>query len=407
VTAAALAAIAVALAAGITTGRLLAFRSVRGQVVAIRGEQRDGQSVGDALSELNRTVTKLRVSSSRSSKEATVLRSTLDGLSLGVVLVGAAPDDTWRNRAAHALLSSARVEVLLHEGLVQQRAMALGGAAGVQIVEVVGPPKRTYSLSSIPLPQVEGIAAGAVTITDLSDLLRLEGVRREFVANVSHELRTPVGAIAVLAETLESEGDLRVINRLATKLVSEAHRLSRTITDLLELSVLESSGRAQREPQAASALVAEAVARVAPAAAVRNIAIDTNGVGASHAATGDVAQLVSALGNLVENAVKYSDDDGAVSIETTVDDSHITFTVNDCGVGIPSRDLDRVFERFYRVDTARSRMTGGTGLGLAIVRHVAENHNGSVSVESTEGKGSTFRLVVPRAPEMNDGVRHE
>jgi two-component system, OmpR family, sensor histidine kinase SenX3 len=363
--------------------------------------------MGDAMSDLSRSVTQLRASSVRSAKDATVLRSALDGLSLGVVLFGAAPDDSWRNKAAQELLSSARVEVVLDDALVQRRALALGGAAGTQIVEVVGPPMRTYSLSSIPLPQVEGLAAGAVTIADLSDLVRLERVRREFVANVSHELRTPVGAIAVLAETLESEDDQAVIQRLAVKLVAEAHRLSRTITDLLELSVLESSGRAQRVPSAARALVAEAVARVGPSAAARNIAVETDGVGPSHAATGDVAQLVSALGNLVENAVKYSDEGGAVSIATTVDEAHITFTVSDRGVGIPARDLDRVFERFYRVDTARSRITGGTGLGLAIVRHVAENHNGSVSVESTEGKGSTFHLVVPRAPDVDDGNKDD
>jgi two-component system, OmpR family, sensor histidine kinase SenX3 len=386
-----------ALAFGIAIGLFIASRRVLGQVSAIRGERVRGRTLGDAMSDLSRSVTQLRAASVRSAKDATVLRSALDGLSLGVVLFGAAPDDSWRNKAAQGLLSSARVEVVLDEALVQRRALALGGAAGTQLVEVVGPPMRTYSLSSIPLPQVEGLAAGAVTIADLSDLVRLERVRREFVANVSHELRTPVGAIAVLAETLESEDDQSVIQRLAVKLVAEAHRLSRTITDLLELSVLESSGRAQRVPSAARALVAEAVARVGPSAAARNIAVETDDVDPSHAATGDVAQLVSALGNLVENAVKYSDEGGAVSIATTVDDTHIIFTVSDRGVGIPSRDLDRVFERFYRVDTARSRITGGTGLGLAIVRHVAENHNGSVSVESTEGKGSTFRLVVPRA----------
>jgi two-component system, OmpR family, sensor histidine kinase SenX3 len=388
-----------ALAVGVAVGWFVAARRIRGQVDSIRGEHVRGQNLSDAISDLSRSFTQVRATSSRATKDATVLRSALDGLSLGVVLFGAAPDDSWRNKAAQELLSSARVEVLLDQALVQRRALALGGAAGTQIVEVVGPPMRTYSLTSVPLPQVDGLAAGAVTIADLSDLVRLERVRREFVANVSHELRTPVGAIAVLAETLESEDDQGVISRLASKLVAEAHRLSRTITDLLELSVLESSGRAHREPRAASALVAEAVARVAPSAAARHITVDTDGVDAVHAATGDVAQLVSALGNLVENAVKYSDDGSAVSIETAVDDSQITFIVADRGVGIPSRDLDRVFERFYRVDTARSRFTGGTGLGLAIVRHVAENHNGSVSVESTEGKGSTFRLVVPRAPD--------
>jgi two-component system, OmpR family, sensor histidine kinase SenX3 len=387
-----------ALAVGVALGWLIVSRYVSRQIATLRGERPTRQNLGDSLSDLSRSVGQLRSSSARAAKDVTVLRSALDGLSLGVVLFGAAPDDSWRNKAAQELLSSARVEALLDEALVQRRALAIGGAAGSQMVEVVGPPMRTYWLTSVPLPLVDGLAAGVVTISDLSDLVRLERVRREFVANVSHELRTPVGAIAVLAETLESEDDQTVINRLALKLVAEAHRLSRTITDLLELSVLESSGRAQRQQLDASSLVAEAISRVAPTAAARNITLDATGVDAEHRATGDSAQLISALGNLVENAVKYSDGGGAVSIATSVDAGQIIFTVSDRGVGIPSRDLDRVFERFYRVDTARSRITGGTGLGLAIVRHVAENHNGTVSVESTEGKGSTFELVIPNAP---------
>jgi two-component system, OmpR family, sensor histidine kinase SenX3 len=329
---------------------------------------------------------------------STHFREAIDGLPHGVVLVGAPMDDRWRNAAAQALLGSGRVEALLEAGIADERANALAGRAGSQVIEVVGPPKRTYSLQSVPLGRAEQ-PFGLVTITDLTEMARLERVRRELIANVSHELRTPVGAMAVLAETLQDEDDLAVVNRLSAKIVSEAHRLSRTITDLLELSVLESSGRAAAQSRSALSLVREAVSRAEWSAETLDVGIDTTGVNPAHMVQGDVAQLTSAIGNLLENAVKYSNRGGAVVVASSVSDGMVTLSVVDRGVGIPARDLERVFERFYRVDTARSRVTGGTGLGLAIVRHVAENHSGSVSVESIEGKGSTFRLTVPAAPD--------
>jgi two-component system, OmpR family, sensor histidine kinase SenX3 len=390
-----------ALVVGAALGWLACSRRVVRTISPLRSDG-DSGALGSTLSQAVGNHGRLQTSYERVVTEAKVLRSALDGLRIGVILVGGSNDDGWRNKAAQRLVGSARVEVIVDEAILHQRALALGGASGSQIIEVVGPPKRTFALASVPLPLVGGHRSGVVTIEDLSDLVRLERVRREFVANVSHELRTPVGAIAVLSETLESEHDQAVINRLAAKLVTESHRLSRTITDLLELSVLESSGQALRTAHAAVDLVAEAVTRVEPAASSRKITIDTSAVGHQHQVLCDVAQLVSALGNLVENAVKYSEDGGAVAISTTVEPEQITFAVSDEGVGIPSRDLNRVFERFYRVDTARSRITGGTGLGLAIVRHVAENHGGEVSVDSIEGKGSTFRLVVPRAPDDAD-----
>jgi two-component system, OmpR family, sensor histidine kinase SenX3 len=328
--------------------------------------------------------------------ESANLKDALDALPHAVVLVGSPADDGWRNRAARLLLGSGRVEALLDAAIANQRSIALAGGTGSQGVEVVGPPNRTYALTSVPLQTVGGQRSGVVTVTDLTDMTRLERVRREFVANVSHELRTPVGAMAVLAETLQDEDDLAVVNRLSAK-ISEAHRLSRTVTDLLELSVLESSGQAARRSYSVTSLVSEAVARAESSAESLGVVIDISGVDSLHTVLGDFGQLTSAIGNLLENAVKYSDPGGSVAVTSALHDGMVTIAVADNGVGIPARDLDRVFERFYRVDTARSRATGGTGLGLAIVRHVAENHGGQVSVESIEGKGTTFRLLVPAA----------
>jgi two-component system, OmpR family, sensor histidine kinase SenX3 len=346
---------------------------------------------------LAQTVAPIAETTNDHNREVAHLRAAIDGLPLAVVLVGQPARDRWRNAAARSLVGSGRVEALLDAAMTEQRENALAGRSGSRIIEVVGPPKRTYSLASVPIRSVDGERLGLVTVSDLTEMARLERVRRELIANVSHELRTPVGAMAVLAETLQDETDPAVATRLSDKIVTEAHRLSRTITDLLELSVLESSGHASTGRVSCSSLVRDAADRVESSAAALDVEIDLSGVSASHALKGDVAQLASAIGNLLENAVKYSNRGGTVTVSSSNADAMVTIAVADNGVGIPVRDIERVFERFYRVDTARSRVTGGTGLGLAIVRHVAENHGGSVSVESIGGHGSTFPLTVPAA----------
>ena len=233
-----------------------------------------------------------------------------------------------------------------------------------------------------------------VLVDDFSERVRLDTVRTDFVANISHELKTPVGALSVLAETLADSDDLEVNRRLAEKLVAEAHRASSTIDDLLELSRIELGGRGEEEDVTVAAVFAEVAAR-------HRLTAEHSGVAFVVAPAGDLAimgdrrQLVSAVGNLVDNAIKYTDRGGTVSLDVAREDGWVDILVSDSGVGIPARDLDRVFERFYRVDRARSRATGGTGLGLAIVRHVAANHGGEVTVRSREGEGSTFTLRLP------------
>jgi two-component system sensor histidine kinase SenX3 len=223
----------------------------------------------------------------------------------------------------------------------------------------------------------------------------------DFVANISHELKTPVGAIAVLAEALSGETDSGVVDRVADRLVDEAHRAVNAIDDLLELARIESGPQAAEVVDLAD-VVRAAIVRgkvVDEAKAVQVTAIDSQEPVLVRA---DERQLVSALGNLVENAVKYSDEAGVVQVRTRVDDRAIEIMVVDQGDGIPARDLDRIFERFYRVDRARSRTTGGTGLGLSIVRHVASNHGGEVLVSSQEGEGSSFVLRLPASLMVKD-----
>ncbi|MCB1017231.1 MAG: sensor histidine kinase, partial [Acidimicrobiales bacterium] len=219
---------------------------------------------------------------------------------------------------------------------------------------------------------------------------------RDFVANISHELKTPVGALALLAEALIA-ADEEDRERLARRMLTEAHRVGNTIDDLLSLSRIEADQGAEWEPVAVDAVIHEAASRARSAAEQRGIRIETPTT-PPIAVVGDLRQLVSAVFNLLDNAVKYSDPGSAVVVGARQSGNWVELVVSDHGPGIPARDLERIFERFYRVDRARSRETGGTGLGLAIVRHVANNHGGVVSVDSREGEGSTFTLRLPGRP---------
>ncbi len=254
--------------------------------------------------------------------------------------------------------------------------------------------RRRASSSSPPRRSTNGGAFAFVE--DISERRRIDAVRTDFVANISHELKTPVGALAVLAETLADEDDPATIRRVADRMLEEAHRAARTIDDLMELSRIELGGGEQvRGGVDTGDIIRAAVERVAEIAHRRKITIDWLDPDQSVTVTGDQRQLVSAVGNLVENAVKYSEIGGLVQIRSRIVGPWIEFMITDQGPGIPSRDLDRIFERFYRVDKARGRDTGGTGLGLSIVRHVATNHGGDVQVSSREGEGSTFVLRIP------------
>jgi two-component system sensor histidine kinase SenX3 len=272
---------------------------------------------------------------------------------------------------------------------------AVVGESCLETVELFGPPRRTLVITAVPLDP-DAVRSGAVAIIDdVTERRHLEAVRRDFVANISHELKTPVGALALLAETLVDETDPVVSQRLAGRILTESHRVGRTIEDLLELSSIEGEGTHVREEIPVHEILAGAVARIGPAADQRGIIIDVKETATDLHVRGDRRQLTSALFNLLENAVKYSPRESAIAVRSEAGDANVDLVVEDRGIGIPVRDLERVFERFYRVDQARSRDTGGTGLGLAIVRHVANNHAGEVLVSSREGEGSMFTLRIP------------
>jgi two-component system sensor histidine kinase SenX3 len=238
----------------------------------------------------------------------------------------------------------------------------------------------------------------AILLEDVTEARRLEDVRRDFVANVSHELKTPVGALGLLAEALkDASDDPAAVRRFAGRAHHEAQRLGRLVQELIDLSRLQGAeAMPDAVPVAVDRLVTEALDRTRTTAQANGITLHRAG-DTQLTVSGNESQLVTALVNLLDNAVSYSTEGTTVTVRTTLSDGQVQIDVADEGIGIAEKDLERVFERFYRADPARARATGGTGLGLAIVKHVATNHGGTVSVSSVEGLGATFTVRLPAA----------
>lgn len=254
----------------------------------------------------------------------------------------------------------------------------------------------------VPVGDADGHVA--LLVEDVTEARRVEAVRRDFVANVSHELKTPVGAMSLLAEAmLDASEDPTAVRRFAGRLQVEAGRLARLVQELIDLSRLQGADPLpEQELVPVDKVVAEAVDRARTTATARGIEIVRGGE-RGLSVLGSESQLVTAVGNLIENAVHYSPESTRVAVAVRSREGAVEVSVTDQGMGIADKDLERVFERFYRADPARSRATGGTGLGLAIVKHVATNHGGEVSVWSVEGSGSTFTLRLPPSGAATEG----
>ena len=445
-----------------------------------------------------------------SSSDAIRLRRSLDTLTQGVVLCDENGAVIYRNGRANALMVSRHGDALAAQAVTDVLEDAWHEGSAERTLDLYGPPRRTLQVRARQIDDGRRPLGVIALIEDVSERRRLEEIRRDFVANVSHELKTPMGALGLLAETLVSEPDPDVAQRLAGRIHNEAFRVSRIIDDLLDLSRIESEEAPPREPVLVNLVMADAIERVRATADQRGIEIVLHEPSPPVAVMGDRRQLVSAMHALLENAITYSYDNSKVVVTGAVqrfnpnvshpsvagafdgdepgtdpvtgefpavtadtrpagnaaaatespvepvftpeildqysplgasapgasaatgttaptmpvppvitadgdtagtgpaesaaatspnwrieERDNVRLSVQDHGVGIPARDLDRIFERFYRVDHGRSRDTGGTGLGLSIVRHVANNHQGWVDVESREGEGSTFTLVLP------------
>jgi two-component system, OmpR family, sensor histidine kinase SenX3 len=325
------------------------------------------------------------------------LITALDSVPDGVIVVDAAGNEEFRNVAALRFRNARHAEAIAEHAVDQLIERARHGEVAERELPLFGPPREVLVLRALPLGDDDEAAGAVAIIHDVTDARRVESVRRDFVANVSHELKTPIGALGLLAETIASADDVEVVQRLAEQLVRESDRLARIVDDLLDLSLIEAQAAPTREPTPVHVLVEEAAERLGPLALAGGIPLRTEPIDADLLVSCDPTQLVSAITNLLDNAVKYSEQGQEVEVSASRERDRVAVVVRDHGIGIPAKDLERVFERFYRVDKARSRATGGTGLGLAIVRHVADAHGGEVTVESTEGEGSTFRLTIPLA----------
>lgn len=344
----------------------------------------------DHIDRLDRVVTRLEEGDAATIASLRRLEEAISSMTQGAVLCDADGEVVFRNAFADTFIHARHGDALVAAAVTQLLDAALHGAAAEREIELYGPPRRTLLVSALPIHD------GAIALIDeITEHVRLDAMRRDFIANISHELRTPVGALSLLAETLADERDPELRDQLTQRLTAESARITRTIDELIELSRIEHNEDGQAELVDVQAVVGEAVDRVRSASDHKNIALGVVMPDAAITVIGDRRQLTSALANLLDNAVKYTDRGGSVGVRLLAGNDAVELVVHDTGIGIPARDLDRIFERFYRVDRARATATGGVGLGLAIVRHVVTNHLGHLRVESREGEGTTVTISLP------------
>jgi two-component system phosphate regulon sensor histidine kinase PhoR len=325
----------------------------------------------------------------------------------GVIIVGEETRILASNQAAYEAfgrqggalelkrLSEVIRDLSVHEAF--RRALE-GGAFSEVEFEFLAGEKRNFAVRVAPL-EIEGAKSAVGIFYDLTQIARLEKVRQEFLSNVSHELRTPLTSILAFVETLEDGAieDEENNRRFLSVIRKNAQRMHRLIDDILELSSIE-AGKVLVEPKNLnlSALTAEVFINLSARAAEKRVSLE-NQISTGATVFADVTRLEQILTNLVDNAIKFNREGGSVTVSHEEKDGKDFIHITDTGEGISGEHLQRIFERFYRTDRARSREIGGTGLGLAIVKHLARIHGGEISATSTVGKGSTFTLELARA----------
>ena len=353
------------------------------------------------VAQLGQTIHTLTEERNRS---AAILASMVEG----VAVVGGDERILYCNRAFEQILELREgisqgkkvVEALRQAELVSAvRQVLTGGEEVTGEVEVGTIRPRNFSVTAAPV-QAAGTRSAVLVLHDISELRRLERVRRDFVANVSHEFKTPLTAIQGFAETLLGGAldDHTNRTRFVEIIREQARRLARLTDDLLKLSRIE-AGRLELElrPINVSALVNGCVETARVKAETKGLRINVELPEGLPPVRGDGAQLGEVLQNLLDNALQYTPPGGQIDVTAHANGQEVIFTVADTGIGIPESDLERIFERFYRVDTARSREAGGTGLGLSIARHIVDAHGGRIWVESAVGQGSRFHFSIASA----------
>ena len=339
-----------------------------------------------------------RVTTANTEDQLESLMDALNLLPIGVVIVDANLGRKLQNSMAAAMTGVRYVDILVDQAVDEMLEEVKMTKSSERILEVVAGTTRFFKVCG----QVIENQRAVVTVQDITEKSRIDRVQTDFVANLSHELKTPIGAVAALADSLIGETETEVVWRLAERIVTESHRMSRIVDDLLDLSRVEFGGTEEWTDIDLGHVLVEVVSTNQHAAKRQGLGLSLTG-SAELLVRGDRAQLVSMFSNLVDNAIKYSEAGGVVLVESTTQVDEILVTVTDHGIGIAERDQKRIFERFYRVDKARSRATGGTGLGLSIVRHIVLEHGGSIDVRSEEGVGSTFVVRMPHLPKQSKG----
>jgi two-component system, OmpR family, phosphate regulon sensor histidine kinase PhoR len=367
-----------------------------------------GDELDDLARAFNATAARLaetiRLLSDERNRDAAILGSMIEG----VAVISGRERVLYSNRAFSQILGLEAVavedrpliEVVRHSGLLTVIKQALSGEKQESSEIVVGTVRpRSFAVTAAPVRA--GEASGAVLVLhDISELRRLERVRQDFVANVSHEFRTPLTAIQGFAETLlggalEDPANRR---RFVEIIREHAARLARLTEDLLELSRIEAGElKLEFQPVSVQQLVESCAETAGISVAAKQLSLGLKIPEGLPAVRGDANRLQEVLQNLLDNAAQYTPSGGSIEVSAAVADGRIVITVADTGIGIPQAEQSRIFERFYRVDAARSREAGGTGLGLSIARHIVEAHGGRIWVESAVGEGSRFHFSIPAA----------
>jgi len=334
------------------------------------------------------------------------LEEVLDALDSATVVID--PSNTVRKSTSAALsMGLVRQDRLVHPELqdLVDAVRRTGEPVSTELDLARGPFGESQAHLQVRVARV-GARDVLIVADDRTESYRLEQVRRDFLANVSHELKTPISAIGLLVEALQSvPDDEEQVRRFAGQLAAESARLARITQDIIELSRLQSTGATTDfRMLRVRDVIAAAIERNQVVAKANDVEILVRG-GKKTYVYGDERLLVTAVDNLLSNALQHSPPGSRVGVGVQVEDGVVAIAVTDQGEGIPPADLDRVFERFFRVDGARSRNTGGTGLGLSIVKHVVQNHGGDVQAWSSLGHGSTFTIRLPEAEPARTGGR--
>ena len=359
----------------------------------------EGGDGEDSMSRLERLAESAVLRVSEAEAGAARMAGTLDELPPGVVVCDEQGRVVYRNHTAAALTGISPDSLETEEALTEVLRAGLQGERRSCTLDLLGPPQRAITVAGRPLDDGRRTLGAVAVMDDLSERRRTEVLGQDFVDNVTAELRVPLGALGLLATTVEAEQDPRLVRRMAQRLRDDAVRMGRIVDDLAELSRVSSEAPPERQLVPAALVVAQAVEEARALSELRSITVEVVDTPRRATVVGDRRQLVSAVRRLVENAATFSQEGSEVRVEVRRQGPWVEIDVVDRGPGIPDAELERIFESFYRVGRNGSRHSAGMGLGLAIVSKVASRHGGEVKVRSTPDEGSTFTIRVPaRSP---------